>query len=118
MKKLLYLFIVFLLISCGTTKYIEVPVTKIEYRTQYNTDSIYVHDSINTLVKGDTIFKDVYKYIYKYKEHRDTIIVRDSIFYPVEVEIIKEVNKIYNWQKVLMGLGVIAIFFIIFKVFK
>lgn len=118
MRKLLYLFILFIIVSCTTVKYVEVPVTKTEYKVQYNKDSIYIHDSINTLIKGDTVYKDVYKYIYKQVYKVDTFIKTDSIPYPVEVEIIKEINKIYNWQKVLMGLGVIAIFFIIFKVFK
>lgn len=32
MKNLLYIFILFTVISCTTVKYIEVPVTKTEYK--------------------------------------------------------------------------------------
>ena len=81
------------LTSCRTIKYIDrttvdsteiaVPITntKIEYRDRFLHDSIYVHDSIFTLIKGDTV------YIYKNKETNrlvnktDTIIKTDTKWY-------------------------------------
>ena len=143
MRKLwLFIMVTIALTSCRTIKYIDrtivdsteiaVPITntKIEYRDRFLHDSIYVHDSIFTLIKGDTV------YIYKNKETNrlvnktDTIIKTDTIKVPVEItktvtktEIqIKEVNRLYWWQKGLIYLGLIVlisgIVFLIIKIKK
>lgn len=79
---------------CTTTKY--VPIT--EYRDRVvaktdsflKTDSVYVHDSVSVYIKGDTVFKDKYQLRYKdryiVRNKSDTLIVRDSIPYKVEVD--------------------------------
>ena len=84
---------------CTTTKY--VPVT--EYRDMVvvktdsllNTDSVYVHDSVSVYIRGDTVFKDKYHIHYKdryiARSKSDTLIVRDSI--PYKVEVIKQLSK-------------------------
>ena len=143
MRKLwLFIIATIALTSCRTIKYIDrttvdsteiaVPITntKIEYRDRFLHDSIYVHDSIFTLIKGDTV------YIYKNKETNrlvnktDTIIKTDTIKVPVEITKtvikaethIKEVNKLYWWQKILMSIGgivfVLIIICIILKIKK
>ena len=143
MRKIwLFILVIIALTSCRTVKYIdrtivdstelEVPITntKIEYRDRFLHDSIYVHDSIFTLIKGDTV------YIYRNKETNhlinkiDTIVKIDTIKVPVEItktvtktEIqIKETNKLYWWQKSLMCLGFIilisGIVFLIIKIKK
>lgn len=102
-----------MLTGCRSAKY--VPVT--EYRDMYvsktdsfiKTDSVYLHDSVNVFVRGDTIFttktryKDRLKYIYNTKT--DTVAVHDSIPYPVKVQVEKKQSAI---DKVLTGLGKIA----------
>ena len=137
----LWLFIIatIALTSCRTIKYIDrtivdsteiaVPITntKIEYRDRFLYDSIYVHDSIFTLIKDDTV------YIYKNKETNrlvnktDTIIKTDTIKVPVEITKtvtkaethIKEVNKLYWWQKILMSIGgIVFVLIIIYIVLK
>lgn len=140
MRKLwLFIIVTLALTSCRTIKYIDrttvdsteiaVPITntKIEYRDRFLHDSIYVHDSIFTLIKGDTV------YIYKNKETNrlvnktDTIIKTDTIKVPVEITKtvikaethIKEVNKLYWWQKILMSIGgIVFILIIIYIVLK
>lgn len=143
MRKLwLFIMVTIALTSCRTIKYIDrtivdsteiaVPITntKIEYRDRFLHDSIYVHDSIFTLIKGDTV------YIYKNKETNrlvnktDTIIKTDTIKVPVEINKtvtkaethIKEVNKLYWWQKILMSIGgivfVLIIIYIVLKIKK
>ena len=106
MLKYLIIILIFFT-SCTTTRILEVPIekVKIEYRDKLVHDSIYVRDSIDTHARNDTIFRDVYKYIYKEKIVNDTIIQRDSIPQIVEIETIKEVNKLKNWQIVLMIMG-------------
>ena len=143
MRKLwLFIIVTIALTSCRTIKYIDrtivdsteiaVPITntKIEYRDRFLHDSIYVHDSIFTIIKGDTV------YIYKNKETNrlvnktDTIIKTDTIKVPVEITKkvnkdethIKEVNKLYWWQKILMSIGgivfVLIIIYIVLKIKK
>ncbi len=96
---------------CTTTKY--VPVTEYRYRVVakmdsfLKTDSVYVHDSISVYIRGDTVFKDKYQLRYKdryiVRNKSDTLIVRDSIPYKVEVE--KQLSKT---DKVFLNIGKIA----------
>lgn len=107
MKKLLLIFLVFIAISCTTTKYVEVPVehTKIEYRDRIKYDSVYLKDSTVQKKENDTIYLEKYKYLYKYVYLKDTITIVDSIPAVTIQEVTKEVNKLYNWQVILMVLG-------------
>ena len=132
MKKLwLFILITIVFISCKTPTHIDktivdsteitVPITntKIEYRDRLLYDSIYVHDSIFTLIKGDTV------YIYKNKETNhlinkaDTFIKTDTIKVPITITKkvtktetqIKEVNKFYWWQRVLICLGLTVLIY-------
>ena len=119
MKKLFIIFAL-LLSACTTTKIVEVPVETIrtEYKDRVLHDSIYVKEHIDTHVRNDTIFKDVYRY--KYIQKTDTIIVLkvDSIDRPVYIESIKEVNKLKNWQVVLMIMGGGFIVLLLYKIYK
>ena len=107
MKKLLFIFLLYIVISCTTTKYIEIPVehTKIEYRDRIKHDSIYLRDSIVQKKENDTIYLEIYKYLYKYKYLRDTVNIVASIPVVTVQEVTKEVNKLHNWQFILMVLG-------------
>ena len=116
------------LASCKT-KYVdritevEVPVmietVKTEYINQLYRDSIFVHDSIDRYVSGDTVYLYKEKYIYNYKNRTDTVVRIDSIQVPVEVVKtvntntveIKEVNRIKWYQTGLMWTGGLAILF-------
>ena len=143
MRKIwLFILVIIALTSCRTVKYIdrtvvdsteiEVPITntKIEYRDRFLYDSIYVHDSIFTLIKGDTVYISKNKETNHLINKADTIIKTDTIKIPVEItktvtktEIqVKEVNKLYWWQKSLMYLGFIVlisgIVFLIIKIKK
>ena len=143
MRKIwLFILVIIALTSCRAVKYIdrtvvdsteiEVPITntKIEYRDRFIYDSIYVHDSIFTLIKGDTVYVSKNKETNRLVNKADTIIKTDTIKIPVEItktvtktEIqIKETNILYWWQKSLMYLGFIVlisgIVFLITKIKK
>ena len=143
MRKLwLFIIVTLALTSCKTVKYIDrtivdstkiaVPITntKIEYRDRFLYDSIYVHDSIFTLIKGDTVYISKNKETNRLVNKDNTIIKTDTIKVPVEItktvtktEIqVKETNKLYWWQKSLMYLGLIVlisgIVFLIIKIKK
>lgn len=127
-KKLIYLIlcisIILLCISCKNTEYVEVPVETIKTEYIVNKDSIYIHDSIWTLVEkqNDTVYIDRYKQYTKYVYKTDTISKTDTIPKIVTVTKVVEVNKLRKWQKILMWLGggLIALFggTIIFKLTK
>ena len=139
MKKFwLFILITIVFISCKTPTHIDktvidsneiaVPVTntKIEYKDRLLYDSIYVHDSIFTLIKGDTV------YIYKNKETNhlinkvDTFIKTDTIKVPVTITKtvtkaetqIKEVNKLYWWQRLLICLGLTVLIFGVISIIR
>ena len=121
MKKLMVvILIVLLLSSCTTTKYVEVPVdrVKIEYRDRTSIDTLIQNDSIIIKERGDTIFLEKYKYLYRTKEVRDTINVTDTITKVQTVEVVKEVNKFHNWQIILMVLGGVATAFGLYKLIR
>lgn len=125
----LFILVTLAFTSCKTVKYvdrtiidsteIEVPITntKIEYRDRFLYDSIYVHDSIFTLIKGDTVYVSKNKETNRLVNKTDTIIKTDTIKVPVEItktvtktEVqVKETNKLYWWQKGLMYLGLIIL---------
>ena len=111
MRSLLIAILVFICASCTTTKYVDKPVpvetVRTEYINQLYRDSIFIHDSIDRYIKGDTVYQLKYKYIYKYLNRTDTIVKTDSIEVPVEVKTVevKEVNKIKGYQSFLMYLG-------------
>lgn len=118
MKKIIVaILMVVLFYSCATTKYIEVPVdrVKIEYRDRTLIDTLIRNDSIVIREKGDTIFLEKYKYLYRIKEVRDTVNITDTITTVKTVEVTKEVNKLYTWQTILMILGGSGIVLLIYK---
>lgn len=111
MRKLLVIIFLFLFISCGTTKIIEVPVEKIktEYVGRQIIDTFVKTDSTIIIDKGDTVFLEKYKYLYRYINKTDTFIKIDTLTKTITVEVTKEVNKLKNWQMGLMILGGIAL---------
>lgn len=111
MRKLLAVIVIFILLmcSCSTTKLVEVPVEKIrtEYIHDTKIDSVFVKDSVDRWLKGDTlyIYKEHTKY--KYLDRVDTVVRVDSIPKIVKIETVKEVevNHIKWYQKILMWIG-------------
>jgi len=110
MKILIYSIIlaVFLsmLVGCkSNTVYVPVESVKTEYKDRLIKDSIYVLDSVIIAKNGDTVIISKYKYIYKNKLVRDTVNTTDSIRVPYPVITTIEVNRLKDWQIVLMILG-------------
>ena len=119
MKNLLLVIFIFLCISCSTVKYVdrEVPieVVRTEYINQIYKDSIFIHDSIDRYISGDTVYLYKYKYIYKYLSKTDTVLNTDTIEVPVKITTteVKKVNELKWYQSFLMWIGGIALFIII-----
>ena len=117
LKTLFLLLFLITIISCTTTKIIEVPVEtiKTEYIEQVKYDSIYSRDSIYIMQKGDTIYNNKVQYLYKYKYLRDTINITDTIPKIVTVKDTQYINQLYTWQKLLI---IIGIGFILYQIIK
>lgn len=127
MRSLIYIIVVFMLVaSCSTKRvveqqFVEVPVpvetVKIEYIHDTKIDSVFVRDSIDRWMRGDTVY--IYKEHtgYKYIFRTDTVIRTDTIPTIVELEnkSIKEVTKevevnhIKWYQKFLMWMGGVSL---------
>lgn len=96
-------FIIFMLASCRTE---YIPVESVRYDSIYfaklQKDSIYIQDSIYIKEKGDTVFVDKFKYIYKYVNLKDTCYIekKDSILIPYPVE-----RKLTWWKRKTQNLG-------------
>ena len=117
LKTLFLLLFLTTIISCTTTKTIEVPVEtiKTEYIKQVKYDSIYSKDSIYIMQKGDTIYNNKVQYLYKYKYLRDTINITDTIPKIVTVKDTQYINQLYTWQKLLIVIGIGFILYWIIK---
>lgn len=107
MKNLLYIILLMLVIcltSCRNIKYVPVETVKTEYKTRDSIrfDSIYEHDSIFLFVKGDTVYKEKYRYKYRYLtiNKTDTVMLTDSVQIPYPVE-----KQLTRWQRMKIELG-------------
>ena len=117
LKTLFLLLFLATIISCTTTKIVEVPIEtiKTEYIEQVKYDSIYSKDSIYIMQKGDTIYNNKVQYLYKYKYLRDTINITDTIPKIVTVKDTQYINQLYTWQKLLIVIGIGFILYWIIK---
>ena len=120
MKSLITILLIAIICSCAPTKYVKVPIekTKIEYKDRLSIDTVIQHDSTIITMLGDTIYLEKYKYIYKVKELRDTINITDTTTVTKPIEVVKEINKLYTWQIVLMVLGGVSIIMLVYLIIK
>lgn len=111
MRKILFIIpILILLTACKPIKeIIEVPVevVKKEYIHDTKTDSIYIKDSIDRYIKGDTVFIYKERTKFRYINKTDTILKTDTVPKILVKTTVKEVkvNYIKWYQKLLMWMG-------------
>ena len=117
LKTLFLLLFLTTIISCTTTKIVEVPIEtiKTEYIEQVKYDSIYSKDSIYIIQKGDTIYNNKIEYLYKYKYLRDTINITDTVPKIVTIKDVQYINQLYTWQKILIVIGIGVILYWVIK---
>ena len=118
MKKIITIVIFGLVIAilygCKTRTIIqEVERIKIEYKDRLRVDSIYNSDTTLIYSKSDTVYFETIKWRNKYQFIRDSVLLVDSIPYPVEV--VEYVNVLTKWQKMRLQIlnilgGLIAIY--------
>ena len=118
------------------TEYKEVPVVMHDTVQSHATlktiawliDTTIVKDSVYFAIKGDTIFKERYSTKWRIKMVHDTIFTasdkRAHEDKPVETKHntdktdIKEVNRLYWWQKVLKLIGGASLIYLIVQIYK
>jgi hypothetical protein len=123
----LILALCFILVGCKTTyvpiekevvKYDSIYITKVKVDSVKEVDSVF----INTYIKGDTLFQDKYKYVYRYKDKLriDSIFVErvDSFYIEKPIMIEKQLSW---WQKFKqdiggMAIGIVLIWFLYFAI--
>ena len=120
-----------MIVGCKTTyvpiekevvKYDSIYITKVKVDSIKEVDSVFV----NTYIKGDTIFQDKYKYVYRYKDKLriDTMLVErvDSVYIEKPIMIEKQLSW---WQKfkqdiggMAIGIVLILLLYFAYKIFK
>lgn len=128
MKKIPFIAVAISLVltSCGSTKYIPVETTKIQYRDNFVRDSVVRYDSVFVKQNADTVYFERYKYLFKNKIVRDSIFIQDTIRVPYPVEVVRQVKApLSGWQnfqlwcgRALLALALLAGLYLILKLKK
>lgn len=96
------------LTSCKQVQYVPVETVRLDsiYLTQTLRDSIVRYDSVYVRDKGDTLYVERWKYLYRDKVRVDTMVsVRvDTLAVPYPVE-----KRLTRWERVKMEAGGVAI---------
>ena len=80
---------------------VEREVVKTEYKTKLERDSVYLRDSVYVIQRGDTVWVNKYKYLYKDKLRVDTLTCTDTV--RQERTKIVEVNRLTKSQEFRNG---------------
>ena len=93
-----------LLAGCKQVQYVPVETTSRDtvYRDRVQRDSILRYDSVYIKEKGDTVWMEKYRYLYRDRLVRDTLYIfrTDSVQVPYPVE-----RKLTPWQRFKVELG-------------
>ena len=112
---LAYVTLVWAMVGCKSIEYVPVIEhhTDTLIQTKVQKDSVFMHDSVEVRIAGDTVTIDRWHTKYISKEVHDTIYQSktDSVPapYPVEVKVPAEMSR---WQSFRLVLGNIALFLI------
>jgi hypothetical protein len=111
MRTAILLTLVLFIASCKQTEYVTIPSLERDsiYITKTERDTLLVRDSVFVKDRGDTVYVEKWKTIYKSRVSTDTMSIErtDSIPYPVEV--VKERRYIPKTIGILALLGAVAI---------
>lgn len=91
-----------------------------EYIDRWHRDSIFLYKNKYVYQKGDTVFIVDSVVHYKDRYLRDSVFITDTVRIEVPYPVVetKEVNRLKNWQIILMILGGVAIGYIGFKLIR
>ncbi len=96
------------LASCRSVRYVPVETVRSDtvYRNRVERDSVVRYDSVYVKGKGDTVWLEKYRYLWRDRLVRDTLYVgrRDTVRVPYPVE-----RELSRWERVKMDAGGVAI---------
>lgn len=103
------------LTSCKSIEYVPVETVRTDtvYQNKVMRDSVYCHDSTLIYTKGDTVFRDRWNMKHVYHLDTNTVYQAKIVKEPQPYPVVKEVNVLHWWQKVLMYVGAIFILLLI-----
>jgi hypothetical protein len=99
--------------GCTTTQYVPVIEHKTDtvYQNKVKHDSIWQHDSVQIMIKGDSVTIDRWHTKYVSKEVHDTTYISKTDSVPVPYPVEKLVPaELTTWQKLRMNIGTFMIF--------
>lgn len=99
--------------GCTTTQYVPVIEHKTDtvYQNKVKHDSIWQHDSVQIMIKGDSVTIDRWHTKYVSKEVHDTTYISKTDSVPVPYPVEKLVPaELTTWQKLRMNIGGFMIF--------
>lgn len=103
-----------LILLCSCSRRVYVPVETVRHNTDtlrltaLRVDSVFMHDSIAVMLRGDTVYITKYRDRFRYRTHTDTVYkavidtARISVPYPVE-------RQLSRWEQTKMDFGGMAI---------
>ena len=104
-----------LMTGCKQVQYVPVETVRLDsiYLTQTLRDSIVRYDSVYVRDKGDTLYVERWKYLYRDKVRVDTMVsVRvDTLAVPYPVE-----KRLTRWEQFRLDVGGYAIFMVVIMV--
>ena len=96
------------LTSCRSVRYVPVETVRTDtvYMNRVERDSVVRYDSVYVREKGDTVWLEKYKYVYRDKWRTDTIYMSrtDTVSVPYPVE-----RQLTRWQQIKQEAGGVAI---------
>lgn len=101
MKGFIVSIVLVLLVGCGAVREVLVPVerVRVEYRDRLTVDSVVLRDSVWGERKGDTVFLNAYRDRYRYRLHRDTVRMVDTVTVVKRVEVPVITNRLNGFQR-------------------
>lgn len=103
-----------LIMICSCSRSVYVPVETVRHHTdtlrltRLRVDSVFMHDSVAVMMRGDTVYIAKYRDRFRYRTHTDTVYkavidtARISVPYPVE-------RQLSRWENVKQEVGGLAI---------
>ena len=120
MNKLYLGLVITILLSICSCKTGNIPIenTRTEYKYIHTTDTIIQNSTTYIKEKGDTIYIIETKEVYKYRDRIDTCVINDTITKIEYRDKIVEVNRLKDWQIILMVLGGLLLGIIVYKLLR
>lgn len=112
LQEILLFFVLTLFVNGCAPKVVPVERVKIDsvFIAQYQRDTIYRQDSVVIRTIADTVYKDAWRYIYRDRIVRDTVLKvrRDTV--PSVVTVEKELSRM---DRIKLSLGEVALYAIL-----